>query len=104
MEVSGELDIAQSAISTLWQRFQDDENGSTRDITNHPVVQRRMKTGIWRGLLPCFACDRIPVELPYGESWVPVTAKKISLSGVAMMVLDGSFGGATSGSRIDMYV
>ncbi|GFX59630.1 uncharacterized protein TNCV_3753951 [Trichonephila clavipes] len=52
VEVSEELGIAQSVISRLWQRFQDDGNVS-RDVTVQvaPELQRRMRTGIWQ-LLP----------------------------------------------------
>ncbi|GFX56884.1 uncharacterized protein TNCV_3566561 [Trichonephila clavipes] len=50
-EVSEELGIAQSVISRLWQRFQDD--GNVINVTAHvtPELQRGMRTGIWQ-LLP----------------------------------------------------
>ncbi|GBN30912.1 hypothetical protein AVEN_120000-1 [Araneus ventricosus] len=48
LEVSEELGIAQSVISRLWQRFQDDGNVSR---CYAPELQRRMRTGIWQ-LLP----------------------------------------------------
>ncbi|GFV85449.1 uncharacterized protein TNCV_3772731 [Trichonephila clavipes] len=51
MEVSEELGIAQSVISRLWQRFQDDGNVSRCYSTGRPEFQRRMRTGIWQ-LLP----------------------------------------------------
>ncbi|GFW63128.1 transposable element Tcb1 transposase [Trichonephila clavipes] len=35
-EVSGELEITQSVISRLWQRFEDDGNVSRRYDTDHP--------------------------------------------------------------------
>ncbi|GFX23961.1 transposable element Tcb1 transposase [Trichonephila clavipes] len=38
LEVSEELGIAQSVISRLWQRFQDDGNVSTCYTTGHPRV------------------------------------------------------------------
>ncbi|GFV52919.1 uncharacterized protein TNCV_2875871 [Trichonephila clavipes] len=38
LEVSEELGIAQSVISRLWQRFQDDGNVSRCYITGHPRV------------------------------------------------------------------
>ncbi|GFW63581.1 uncharacterized protein TNCV_4328691 [Trichonephila clavipes] len=41
LEVSEELGIAQSDISRLWQRLQDDGNVS------RPELQRRMRTGIY---------------------------------------------------------
>ncbi|GFX74119.1 uncharacterized protein TNCV_490831 [Trichonephila clavipes] len=41
---SQELRIAQSVISRLWQRFQDDGN-VTAQVT--PELQRRMRTGIF---------------------------------------------------------
>ncbi|GFW12769.1 uncharacterized protein TNCV_3884791 [Trichonephila clavipes] len=46
LEVSEELGIAQSVISRLWQRFQDDGNVSRCYRTVHPPqLQRRMRTG-----------------------------------------------------------
>ncbi|GFW06601.1 uncharacterized protein TNCV_2189341 [Trichonephila clavipes] len=51
LEVSEELGIAQSVISKLWQRFQDDGNVSRCYGTRPPELQRRMRTGIWQ-LLP----------------------------------------------------
>ncbi|GFW80052.1 transposable element Tcb1 transposase [Trichonephila clavipes] len=51
MEVSEELGIAQSVISRLWQRFQDDVNVSRCYRTGRPGLQRQMRTGIWQ-LLP----------------------------------------------------
>ncbi|GFU38381.1 uncharacterized protein TNCV_2433591 [Trichonephila clavipes] len=51
LEVSEELGIAQSVISRLWQRFQDDGNVNRCYTTGHPELQRRMRTGIWQ-LLP----------------------------------------------------
>ncbi|GFW87698.1 uncharacterized protein TNCV_4486631 [Trichonephila clavipes] len=52
LEVSEEVEIAQSVISRLSQRFQDDGNVS-REVTAQvaPEFQRRMTTGIWQ-LLP----------------------------------------------------
>ncbi|GFX95459.1 uncharacterized protein TNCV_3685111 [Trichonephila clavipes] len=48
MEVSEELGIAQSVISRLWQRFQDDGNVSRCYSTEvAPELQRRMRTGIF---------------------------------------------------------
>ncbi|GBN81954.1 hypothetical protein AVEN_158273-1 [Araneus ventricosus] len=51
LEVSEEHGIAQSVISRLWQRFQDDGNVSRCYSTGRPELQRRMRTGIWQ-LLP----------------------------------------------------
>ncbi|GBN99490.1 hypothetical protein AVEN_97976-1 [Araneus ventricosus] len=51
LEVSEELGIAQSVISRLWQRFQDDGNVSRFTAQVAPELQRRMRTGIWQ-LLP----------------------------------------------------
>ncbi|GFV73294.1 transposable element Tcb1 transposase [Trichonephila clavipes] len=52
LEVSEELGIAQSVISRLWQRFQDDGNMSRCCNTQvAPELQCRMRTGIWQ-LLP----------------------------------------------------
>ncbi|GFU72478.1 uncharacterized protein TNCV_481481 [Trichonephila clavipes] len=51
LEVFEELGIAQSVISRLWQRFQDDGNVSKCYSTDRPELQRRMRTGIWQ-LLP----------------------------------------------------
>ncbi|GFS49022.1 uncharacterized protein TNCV_3382911 [Trichonephila clavipes] len=51
LEVSEDLGIAQSVISRLWQRFQDDGNVSRCYSTGLPKLQRRMSTGIWQ-LLP----------------------------------------------------
>ncbi|GFY06698.1 transposable element Tcb1 transposase [Trichonephila clavipes] len=51
LEVSEELGIAQSVISRLWQRFQDDGNVSRCYSTGRPELQCRMRTGIWQ-LLP----------------------------------------------------
>ncbi|GFW57422.1 uncharacterized protein TNCV_543351 [Trichonephila clavipes] len=51
LEVSEVLGIAQSLISRLWQRFQDDGNVSRCYSTGRPELQRRMRTGIWQ-LLP----------------------------------------------------
>ncbi|GBN15941.1 hypothetical protein AVEN_218381-1 [Araneus ventricosus] len=51
LEVSEKLGIAQSVISRLWQRFQDDGNVSRCYNTGRPELQRRMRTGIWQ-LLP----------------------------------------------------
>ncbi|GFU54594.1 transposable element Tcb1 transposase [Trichonephila clavipes] len=47
LERSEELGIAQSIISRLWQRFQDDGNVSRCYSTGHPELQRRMRTGIY---------------------------------------------------------
>ncbi|GFT43316.1 uncharacterized protein TNCV_2521511 [Trichonephila clavipes] len=44
LEVSEELGIAQSVISRLWQRFQNDGNVSRCYSTDHP----RMRTDIWQ--------------------------------------------------------
>ncbi|GFW70178.1 transposable element Tcb2 transposase [Trichonephila clavipes] len=44
LEVSEELGIAQSIISRLWQRFQDDGNVSRCYSTGRPELQRRMRT------------------------------------------------------------
>ncbi|GFW92429.1 uncharacterized protein TNCV_4920581 [Trichonephila clavipes] len=46
LEGSEELGIAQSVISRLRQRFQDDGNVRCYS-TGHPELQRRMMTGIW---------------------------------------------------------
>ncbi|GFT25920.1 uncharacterized protein TNCV_2807621 [Trichonephila clavipes] len=51
LEISEELGIAQSVISRLWQRFQDDGNVSRCYSTGRTELQRRMRTGIWQ-LLP----------------------------------------------------
>ncbi|GFX06379.1 uncharacterized protein TNCV_2939071 [Trichonephila clavipes] len=53
LKVFEELGIAQSVISRLWQRFQDDGNVSRCYSTCRiaPELQRRMRTGIWQ-LLP----------------------------------------------------
>ncbi|GFX62438.1 uncharacterized protein TNCV_412801 [Trichonephila clavipes] len=52
LEVSEELVIAQSVISRLWQRFQDDGNVSRCYSTRvASELQCRMRTGIWQ-LLP----------------------------------------------------
>ncbi|GBL99916.1 hypothetical protein AVEN_19417-1 [Araneus ventricosus] len=51
LEVSEELGIAQSVISRLWQRFQDDGNVSRCYSTGRPELQRRMRTCIWQLLL-----------------------------------------------------
>ncbi|GFV64346.1 uncharacterized protein TNCV_2502641 [Trichonephila clavipes] len=51
LEVSEEPGIAQSVISRLWKRFQDDDNVSRCYNTGRPELQCRMRTGIWQ-LLP----------------------------------------------------
>ncbi|GFV43122.1 uncharacterized protein TNCV_1410191 [Trichonephila clavipes] len=52
LEVSEELGIAQSVISRLWQRFQDDGNVSRCYSTGvAPELQGRISTSIWQ-LLP----------------------------------------------------
>ncbi|GBM04107.1 hypothetical protein AVEN_247973-1 [Araneus ventricosus] len=51
LQVSEELGIAQSIISRLWQRFQDDGNVSRCYSTGRPELERRMRRGIWQ-LLP----------------------------------------------------
>ncbi|GFV13057.1 transposable element Tcb1 transposase [Trichonephila clavipes] len=48
LEVSEELGLAQSIISRLWQRFQDDGNVSRYYSTGRPELQRRIRTGIWQ--------------------------------------------------------
>ncbi|GFV47651.1 HTH_Tnp_Tc3_2 domain-containing protein [Trichonephila clavipes] len=48
LEVSEVLGIAQSLISRLWQRFQDDCNVGRCYSTGLPELQRRMTTGIWQ--------------------------------------------------------
>ncbi|GFW97282.1 uncharacterized protein TNCV_4784961 [Trichonephila clavipes] len=49
LEVSEELGIAQSVISRLWQRFQDDGNVSRCYSTGvAPELQRQMRSGIWQ--------------------------------------------------------
>ncbi|GFV45584.1 transposable element Tcb1 transposase [Trichonephila clavipes] len=47
LEVSEELGIAQSVISRLWKRFQDDGNVSRCYSTGRPELQRRMRSGIY---------------------------------------------------------
>ncbi|GFX81615.1 uncharacterized protein TNCV_4179551 [Trichonephila clavipes] len=47
LEVSEELGIAQSVISRLWHRFQDDGNVSRCYSTGRLELQRRMRTGIY---------------------------------------------------------
>ncbi|GFX75572.1 HTH_Tnp_Tc3_2 domain-containing protein [Trichonephila clavipes] len=48
LEVSEELGIAQTVISRLWQRFQDDGNVSRCYSTGvAPELQRQMRTGIY---------------------------------------------------------
>ncbi|GFV45302.1 uncharacterized protein TNCV_2037551 [Trichonephila clavipes] len=44
LEGSKELEIAQSVISRLWQRFQDDGNVSRRYSTGHSELQLRKRT------------------------------------------------------------
>ncbi|GBO07977.1 hypothetical protein AVEN_31312-1 [Araneus ventricosus] len=51
LEVSEELGIAQSVISGLWQRFQDDGIVSRCYSTGRPEVQRRRGSVFWQ-LLP----------------------------------------------------
>ncbi|GFT51754.1 cubilin [Trichonephila clavipes] len=51
LEASEELGIAQSVISRLWQRFQDDGNMNRCYSTGRLRVKRRMRPGI-RQLLP----------------------------------------------------
>ncbi|GFU73167.1 uncharacterized protein TNCV_4117881 [Trichonephila clavipes] len=51
LEVSEKLGIAQSVISRLWQRFQDDGNVSRCCSTGRLELQCQMRTGIWL-LLP----------------------------------------------------
>ncbi|GFW52258.1 uncharacterized protein TNCV_2427051 [Trichonephila clavipes] len=52
LEVSKELGIAQSVISKLWQRFQDDGNVSRCHSTGHPrVITPNEDRYIWQ-LLP----------------------------------------------------
>ncbi|GFT87712.1 HTH_Tnp_Tc3_2 domain-containing protein [Trichonephila clavipes] len=77
LEVSEEIGIAQSVISRLWQRFQDD--GNVIDVTAHvtPELQRRMRTAtgttvsrqtVYRRLGHIGLYARRPVR------WVPLTA------------------------------
>ncbi|GFW74589.1 HTH_Tnp_Tc3_2 domain-containing protein [Trichonephila clavipes] len=47
LELSEELGIAQSVISRLWQRFQDDGNVSNVTAQVASELQRRMRTGIY---------------------------------------------------------
>ncbi|GFV46553.1 uncharacterized protein TNCV_3161101 [Trichonephila clavipes] len=47
LEVSEELEIAQSVIPRLWQRFKDDGNVSRCYSAGRPELQRRMRTGIF---------------------------------------------------------
>ncbi|GFU41503.1 transposable element Tcb1 transposase [Trichonephila clavipes] len=51
LEVSEELGIAQSVISRLWQRFQDDGNVSRCYSTGHPRVTTPNEDRYWQ-LLP----------------------------------------------------
>ncbi|GFX61336.1 uncharacterized protein TNCV_4893801 [Trichonephila clavipes] len=44
---SEELGIAQSVISRLWQRFQDDGSVSRCYSTGHPELQRRMRRPVY---------------------------------------------------------
>ncbi|GFY19091.1 transposable element Tcb1 transposase [Trichonephila clavipes] len=77
LEVSEELGIAQSVISRLWQRFQDD------------------------GLV----CSLILAGLKYGERQEPVTTKRTPLNDTVTLVQDGSrLGGIIVGSRTDLHV
>ncbi|GFW09431.1 uncharacterized protein TNCV_3995381 [Trichonephila clavipes] len=46
LEVSEELGIAQSIISRLWQRFQNDGNVSRCYSKGRPELQQRMRAGI----------------------------------------------------------
>ncbi|GFU20490.1 uncharacterized protein TNCV_2522291 [Trichonephila clavipes] len=59
LEVSEELGIAQSVITRLWQRFQDDGNVSRCNSSGNPPpeLQRRMRTGIF-----CSYCQKKQTE------------------------------------------
>ncbi|GFT07884.1 cubilin [Trichonephila clavipes] len=114
VEVSEELGIAQSVISRLWQRFQDDGNVSRCYTTGLPELQHRMRTGI-RQLLPketdeaqhqtCLVCSLILAGLKYGERQVPITTKRTPLNDTVTVGQDGSFGGGIIlGSRTDLHV
>ncbi|PRD36063.1 UNVERIFIED_CONTAM: hypothetical protein NCL1_09766 [Trichonephila clavipes] len=56
LEVSQELGIAQSVISKLWQRFQDDGNVSRCYSTGRPELQRRMRTVVDLRLVRPMSC------------------------------------------------
>ncbi|GFU43732.1 transposable element Tcb1 transposase [Trichonephila clavipes] len=47
LEVSEELGIAQSVISSLWKRFLNDGNVSRSYSTGRPELQCRMRSGIY---------------------------------------------------------
>ncbi|GFU42673.1 transposable element Tcb1 transposase [Trichonephila clavipes] len=108
LEVSEELGIAQSVISRLWQRFQDDGNVSTMlQLSSPPELQRRMRTGIWQLLRTTDGaqhqtCLVSSLQLP---RHVPVTPKKNTIErhrygGAGWLV----WGGNILGSRTDLHV
>ncbi|GFX08880.1 transposable element Tc3 transposase [Trichonephila clavipes] len=98
LEVSEELGIAQSVISRLWQRFQDDGNVSRCYSTGHPRVatpneDRRLSlqsdsrwTLIWRALGTRYHQESTIERNRYGGAGWPV------------------WGGIILGSRTDLHV
>ncbi|GFX35321.1 transposable element Tcb1 transposase [Trichonephila clavipes] len=111
LEVSEELGIAQSVISRLWQRIQDDGycqkkqtehsirpvSSATGTTVSRPTVYKRLGH---IGLYARLVCSLILAGLYYGEHQVPVTTKRTPLNDTVTVVQDGSFG---LGSRTDLH-
>ncbi|GFW64491.1 a disintegrin and metalloproteinase with thrombospondin motifs 7 [Trichonephila clavipes] len=80
LEVSDELGIAQSVISRLWQRFQDDGNVSR-----------------------CYSTGRPRVTTPNGDRYLAVTAKRSRRSTASDMPRQLSSATGTTVSRQTVY-
>ncbi|GFU58227.1 transposable element Tcb1 transposase [Trichonephila clavipes] len=80
LEVSEELGIAQSVISRLWQRFQDDGNGSR-----------------------CYSTGRLRVTTPNEDRYLAVTAKRNRRSTASDLSRQLSSATSTTISRQTVY-
>ncbi|PRD28087.1 UNVERIFIED_CONTAM: hypothetical protein NCL1_33486 [Trichonephila clavipes] len=96
LEVSEELGIAQSVISRLWQRFQDDGNVSRCYSTGRPRVttpneDRYLAVTAKRNRRSTALTSLVSSFQLHGERQVPVTTKRTPLNDTVTVVQDGSF-------------
>ncbi|GFY16677.1 HTH_Tnp_Tc3_2 domain-containing protein [Trichonephila clavipes] len=126
LEVSEELGTAQSVISRLWQRFQDDGNVSKCYNADHTRVttlnedqyltatakrNRRSTASDLSRQLSLATGTTVSRQTVYrrlghiGLYALPITTKRTPLNDIVTVVQDGSFrGGIILGSRTDLHV
>ncbi|GFU61752.1 transposable element Tcb1 transposase [Trichonephila clavipes] len=99
LEVSEELGIAQSVISRLWQRFQDDGNVSRCYSTGHPRVTT-LNDEIARICLQSYSRRTSIWRAPGTRYHQENTIERHRYGGAGWLV----WGGIILGSRTDLHV